>query len=404
MPATKKEILNRLNNNFTKLTPGGIREFDYQVSSIPDIIKLTLGEPDFNVPAAMKQAAIDSINANDSHYAPGSGTLALRQAIAHFMQDRYQLEYDPENEIAVTVGATEGIFASLSTIINPGDEIIIPTPTFPFYMAVTKILGGIPIEVDTSSDDFILTPARLQSVLEEHPNAKGLVLNYPSNPTGVTYTQDQIKALADTVKSTNLIVIADEIYSELVYGATHTSIANYIPEQTLILNGASKSHAMTGYRIGFIAGPQELMKSVSAIHAMLVTAASNPAMAAAVAAFGTNEGKTATQEMKDAYEQRRDFVVNNLQKLGFKLINPQGAFYVFANIPEQYGNDDLKFATDLANEGKVAVIPGSFFGAGGQGYVRISYATSMENLTRALDNIAAFINKDHESGGKVAGC
>ncbi|WP_283578028.1 aminotransferase class I/II-fold pyridoxal phosphate-dependent enzyme [Limosilactobacillus reuteri] len=394
MPATKKEILNRLNNNFTKLTPGGIREFDYQVSSIPGIIKLTLGEPDFNVPAAMKQAAIDSINANDSHYAPGSGTLALRQAIAHFMQDRYQLEYDPENEIAVTVGATEGIFASLSTIINPGDEIIIPTPTFPFYMAVTKILGGIPIEVDTSSDDFILTPARLQSVLEEHPNAKGLVLNYPSNPTGVTYTQDQIKVLADTVKSTNLIVIADEIYSELVYGATHTSIANYIPEQTLILNGASKSHAMTGYRIGFIAGPQELMKSVSAIHAMLVTAASNPAMAAAVAAFGTNEGKTATQEMKDAYEQRRDFVVNNLQKLGFELINPQGAFYVFAKIPEQYGNDDLKVATDLANEGKVAVIPGSFFGAGGQGYVRISYATSMENLTRALDNIAAFINKE----------
>ena len=395
MPTTKKEILNRLNNNFAKLTPGGIREFDYQASAIPGIIKLTLGEPDFNVPAAMKQAAIDSINANDSHYAPGNGTLALRQAIAHFMQDRYELEYDPENEIAVTVGATEGIFASLSTIINPGDEIIIPTPTFPFYMAVTKILGGIPIEVDTSSDDFVLTPARLQSVLEEHPNAKGLVINYPSNPTGVTYTQDQIKALADTVKSTNLIVIADEIYSELVYGATHTSIANYIPEQTLILNGASKSHAMTGYRIGFIAGPQELMKAVSAIHAMLVTAASNPAMAAAVAAFGTDEGKTATQEMKDAYEQRRDFVVNSLQKLGFELINPQGAFYVFAKIPKQYGNDDLKFATDLANEGKVAVIPGSFFGAGGQGYVRISYATSMENLTGALDNIASFINKEN---------
>ncbi|WJK30329.1 aminotransferase class I/II-fold pyridoxal phosphate-dependent enzyme [Limosilactobacillus reuteri] len=394
MPTTKKEILSRLNNNFAKLTPGGIREFDYQVNSIPGIIKLTLGEPDFNVPAAMKQAAIDSINANDSHYAPGNGTLALRQVIAHFMQDRYQLDYDPENEIAVTVGATEGIFASLSTIINPGDEIIIPTPTFPFYMAVTKILGGTPIEVDTSSDGFVLTPERLQSVLAEHPNAKGLVLNYPSNPTGVTYTQDQIKALADTVKSTNLIVIADEIYSELVYGATHTSIANYIPEQTLILNGASKSHAMTGYRIGFIAGPQELMKSVSAIHAMLVTAASNPAMAAAVAAFGTDEGKTATQEMKDAYEQRRDFVVNNLQKLGFELINPQGAFYVFVKIPEQYGNDDLKFATDLANEGKVAVIPGSFFGAGGQGYVRISYATSMENLTGALDNIAAFINKE----------
>ncbi|MCD7112982.1 aminotransferase class I/II-fold pyridoxal phosphate-dependent enzyme [Limosilactobacillus agrestis] len=395
MPTTKKGILSRLNNNFAKLTPGGIREFDYQVSTIPGIIKLTLGEPDFNVPDAMKQAAIDSINANDSHYAPGNGTLALRQAIAHFMQNRYQLDYKPESEIAVTVGATEGIFASLSTIINPGDEIIIPTPTFPFYMAVTKILGGMPIEVDTSNDNFVLTPEKLQSVLLEHPNAKGVVLNYPSNPTGATYTQTQIKALANTIKSTNLIVIADEIYSELVYDGTHTSIANYIPEQTLILNGASKSHAMTGYRVGFIAGPQELMKAVSAIHAMLVTAASNPAMAAAVAAFGTDEGKTATQEMKAAYQQRRDVVVNDLQKLGFKLINPQGAFYVFAKIPKQYGDDDLKFATDLANEGKVAVIPGSFFGAGGQGYIRISYATSMENLTAALDNIATFINKEN---------
>ena len=394
MPTTKKEILSRLNNNFAKLTPGGIREFDYQVSTIPGIIKLTLGEPDFNVPDAMKQAAINSINGNDSHYAPGNGTLMLRQAIAYFMNDRYQLNYNPENEIAVTVGATEGIYVSLSTIINPGDEIIIPTPTFPFYMAVTRILGGIPIEVDTSSDGFILTPERLQDVLEEHPNAKGIILNYPSNPTGVTYTQDQIKALADTIKSTNLIVIADEIYSELVYKASHTSIANYIPEQTLILNGASKSHAMTGYRIGFIAGPQELMKSVSAIHAMLVTAASNPAMAAAVAAFGTNEGKTATQEMKEAYEQRRDFVVISLQKLGFELINPQGAFYIFAKIPERYGNDDLKFATDLANEGKVAVIPGSFFGTGGQGYVRISYATSMDILRQAITKIAGFINKE----------
>ncbi|MBB1069861.1 aminotransferase class I/II-fold pyridoxal phosphate-dependent enzyme [Limosilactobacillus sp. RRLNB_1_1] len=394
MPATKKGILNRLNNNFAKLTPGGIREFDYQASSIPGIIKLTLGEPDFNVPAAMKQAAINSINDNDSHYAPGNGTLDLRQAIAHFMQDRYQLNYDPENEIAVTVGATEGIYASLSAIINPGDEILVATPTFPLYMVVTKILGGTPVEIDTSDDNFILTPTKLQSILDKHPNAKGLILNYPSNPTGVTYTKAQVQALAEAIKATNLVVIADEIYSELVYDGPHTSIASFIPSQTLVLNGASKSHAMTGYRIGFIAGPKELMKPVSAIHAMMVTAASDPAMAAAVAAFGTDAGKEATLKMKEAYKQRRDFVVDALKQLGFNITTPNGAFYIFAKIPAQFGNNDLKFATDLANQGKVAVIPGSFFGAGGQGYVRISYATSMDTLKQAMTNIAEFINKE----------
>ena len=394
MPATKKELLTNLNHNFNKLTPGGIREFDYKASSIPGIIKLTLGEPDFNVPAAMKEAAIASINANDSHYAPGTGTPALRKAIAHFMADRYNLDYDPDSEIAVTVGATEGIYASLSAIINPGDEILVTTPTFPLYMVVTKILGGTPVEIDTSADNFVLTPAKLQAVLAKHPHAKGIILNYPSNPTGVTYTAAQIKALAEAIKATNLVVIADEIYSELVYDGPHTSIASFIPEQTLILNGASKSHAMTGYRIGFIAGPQELMKPVSAIHAMMVTAASDPTMAAAVAAFDTVEGKTATLEMKEAYKQRRNFVVEVLKQLGFEMTTPNGAFYIFAKIPTQFGNDDLKFATDLANEGKVAVIPGSFFGAGGQGYVRISYATSMEILKQAMDNIAAFVNKE----------
>lgn len=393
MPATKKAILTNLNHNLATLTPGGIREFDYQASAIPGIVKLTLGEPDFNVPTAMKEAAITSINNNDSHYAPGNGTMALRQAIADFLNDRYNLTYAPDNEIAVTVGATEGIYASLSTIINPGDEILIPTPTFPFYMAVTKILGGKPIEIDTSADDFILTPTKLQAVLNDHPHAKGLILNYPSNPTGVTYTSDQLQELAAMIKQTNLIVIADEIYSELVYGGTHTSIASFIPEQTLLLNGASKSHAMTGYRIGFIAGPQELMKAVSAIHSMMVTAASNPAMAAATAAFSTTAGKEATLEMKQAYQKRRDFVVGELRKLGFDLATPTGAFYVFAKLPAQFGTDDLKFATNLAKQGKVAVVPGSFFGAGGQGAIRISYATSMDNLATAMKRMAVFIKE-----------
>ncbi|MDM8331793.1 aminotransferase class I/II-fold pyridoxal phosphate-dependent enzyme [Limosilactobacillus pontis] len=394
MPAVKPAIMKNLNKNFARLKPVGIRQFDYQASAIPGIIKLTLGEPDFNVPEAMKEAAIKSIQDNDSHYAPGNGTIALRKAIAHFMRDRYNLTYDPANEIAVTVGATEGIYASLTAITNPGDEVLIATPTFPLYASVTTLLGSTPVEIDTSADGFVLTPTRLKQVLASHPNAKTLVLNYPSNPTGVTYTHDQVRALAEAVKATNLIVIADEIYSELVYDGRHTSIAEFIPDQTLVLNGASKSHAMTGYRIGFIAGPKELMGPVSAAHAMMITAASDPAMAAATAAFATDAGKAATQQMKAAYQERRDFLVAALRKLGFEITTPNGAFYVFAKLPAKFGTDDVKFATDLAQKGKVAVIPGSYFGAGGQGHLRISYAASLDNIKAAIERIKHFVEED----------
>lgn len=394
MPAVKPTIMKNLNKNFARLKPVGIREFDYKASAIPGIIKLTLGEPDFNVPEAMKAAAIQSIQDNDSHYAPGNGTVALRKAIAHFMADRYNLTYDPDSEIAVTIGATEGIYASLATVTNPGDEVLIATPTFPLYSAVTTLLGSNPVEINTSADGFVLTPDHLQQALAAHPNAKALVLNYPSNPTGVTYTRDQIKALADTVKDTNLTVIADEIYAELVYNGHHTSIAEFIPGQTLVLNGASKSHAMTGYRIGFIAGPKELMGPVSATHAMMVTAASDPAMAAATAAFATPAGKEATLQMKAAYQKRRDFLVAALRKLGFEITTPNGAFYVFAKLPAKFGDDDVKFATALAEKGKVAVIPGAYFGAGGKGHLRISYATSLDNIKAAVDRIKHFVEED----------
>lgn len=391
MPATKPSLMNRLNNNFARLKPVGIREFDAKASKVPGIVKLTLGEPDFNVPDAMKEAAVKSINDNDSHYAPGVGTLALRKAIVHFLNDRYQLNYDPNGEIAVTIGATQGIYASLAALINPGDEVMIATPTFPLYMAVTTILGGHVVEINTSADDFVLTPAKLKAAIADHPAAKALILNYPSNPTGVTYTAGQIEELAGAVKDTDLVVIADEIYSELVYDGHHTSIAKFIPDQTLILNGASKSHAMTGYRIGFIAGPKQLMGPVSALSGMMVTAATDSAMAAATAAFGTEAGHQATLTMKKAYQERRDFLVSALQKLGFELATPRGAFYVFAKIPAAFGTDDVAFATKLAEKGKVAVIPGSYFGAGGQGFLRLSYATSMDNLKTAVDRITTFL-------------
>ena len=394
MPTTKPNLMKQLNTNFTRLKPVGIREFDAKASAVPGIVKLTLGEPDFNVPAAMKQAAIDSIKNNDSHYAPGVGTSALRKAIAHFLSNRYQLNYDPNGEIAVTVGATQGIFAALAALINPGDEVLVATPTFPLYMAVTTILGGQAVEIDISNSGFVLTPEKLQDAIHHHPAAKALILNYPSNPTGVTYSRQQIAELAAAVQDTNLVVIADEIYAELVYDGHHTSIAEFLPGQTLVLNGASKSHAMTGYRIGFIAGPRELMGPVSALSGMMITSATDSAMAAATAAFGTDAGQQATLEMKQAYQERRDFLVSALQKLGFKLATPNGAFYVFAQLPASAGSDDVAFATALAEQGRVAVIPGSYFGAGGQGFLRLSYATSMDQLQLAVDRISTFLKED----------
>lgn len=389
----KASLSQQFNPNLSRVQPTPIRVFDNQASKIPGIVKLTLGEPDFNVPEVAKQAAIQSINDNDSHYSAGAGTPTLRKAIANYLQKHYDLNYDAETEIAVTIGATEAIYASLFALISNGDQVLIPTPTFPLYEAVVNLLGGEAINIDTSNHDFILTPDVLKNALQEHQNVKAIVLNYPSNPTGVTYSADQLKALADVLADTNLVVIADEIYSELIYGGHHTSIAKFIPEQTIILNGASKSGAMTGYRIGFMAAPAELMKRLGMVHSIMITSPSDPAMAAAVPIFDSEEGYQATLDMKDAYEKRRDFLVAALKKLGFTVATPNGAFYVFAKLPADQGTDDVAFATKLANEGKVAVIPGSYFGDGGEGYLRMSYATSMDNLKLAVGRIQTMLNK-----------
>lgn len=393
MPQMNANLNHQFNTNISRVQPTPIRMFDNNASKIPGIVKLTLGEPDFNVPDVAKKAAIQSINDNDSHYSAGSGTPQLRQAIANYLQNRYDLTYDADSEIAVTIGATEAIYASLFAIINKGDQVLIPTPTFPLYEAIVNLLGGEAINIDTSDNDFVLSPDALKKALADHDHVKAIVLNYPSNPTGVTYSADQLKAIADVLADTDLVVIADEIYSELIYGGHHTSIAKFIPGQTIVLNGASKSGAMTGYRIGFMAAPAELMKRIGMVHSIMITSPSDPAMAAAVPIFDSDDGHQATLDMKAAYEARRDFLVAALQKLDFTVTTPRGAFYVFAKIPADQGTDDVKFATKLAQEGKVAVIPGSYFGDGGEGYLRLSYATSMDNLKLAVDRIKDLLNK-----------
>lgn len=393
MPKMKASLSSQFNTDLSRVQPTPIRVFDNNASKIPGIVKLTLGEPDFNVPDVAKQAAIKSINDNDSHYSAGAGTMALRKAIASFMKNRYQLDYDPASEVAVTIGATEGIYSSLFALINKGDKVLIPTPTFPLYEAIVNLLGGEAINIDTSDNGFVLSATMLKKALQDNPDVKAIVLNYPSNPTGVTYSADQLKALADVLVDTNVVVIADEIYSELIYGGQHTSIARFIPDQTIVLNGASKSGAMTGYRIGFIAAPADMMKRIGMVHSIMITSPSDPAMAAAVPVFGSEAGHQATLDMKAAYEKRRDFLVDALQKLGFGVATPHGAFYVFAKLPADQGTDDVDFATRLAKNGKVAVIPGSYFGDGGEGYLRLSYATSMDNLKLAAERIKNFLNK-----------
>ena len=391
MPTMKASLATQFNAHVAKVQPANILLFDQAVSTVPDIVKLTVGEPDFAVPAVAKQAAIDAINADDSHYAPGAGSLALRQAISHFLADRYALTYQAEGEIAVTIGATEAIYASLAALLNPGDEVLIPTPTFPLYETMTEMLGGHAVTIPTTAPDFVLTPDQLKAAINAHPQAKALILNYPSNPTGVTFTPAQLQALAAVLQETNLVVISDEIYSELVYEGTHTSLAKYLPGQTVILNGASKAGAMTGYRIGFIAGPAGIMQRIGVVHAVMITAPSDPAMAAAVPIFGSEAGHQATLEMKAAYQARRDYLAHALSELGFTVATPRGAFYLFAKLPADQGRDDVTFATRLAKEGQVATIPGSFFGAGGEGYLRLSYATSMAALETAVARIAKFL-------------
>ena len=394
MPTMKPSLTTTFNANLTKVKPTNILVFDREVSAVPGIVKLTVGEPDFPVPAVAKQAAIQAIEADDSHYAPGTGSTTLRQAISHFLADRYGLHYQAANEIAVTIGATEAIYASLFALINPGDEVLIPTPTFPLYATMVEMLGGQAVTVPTAAPDFVLTPAQLKATLKAHPKLKAIVLNYPANPTGVTYSAAQLKALATILAETNLIVISDEIYSELLYTGHHVSIAQFLPGQTLILNGASKAGAMTGYRIGFIAGPAELMQKVNMVHSIMITAPSDPAMAAAVPIFGSEAGQQATLEMKAAYQARRDFLTGALTKLGFEVATPNGAFYLFAKLPAAAGSDDVAFATRLAKEGRVATIPGSYFGAGGEGYLRLSYATSMANLELAVTRLTQFLAKE----------
>lgn len=392
MPNTKASLLQDLKHTYDGLKPNPIRVFDAEASSTPGVVKLTLGEPDFNVPQHIKRAAIDSINNDESHYGPSNGWPKLSQAATGFLKDRYNLDYNPDSELVVTVGATEALHSCLDAVLNPGDKVLMPSPTFSLYDQLIRINGGIPVYINTEATGFVLTPDQLKAAIaEEGPRVKAILLNFPSNPTGVTYNKEQVAAIAAVVADTDIVVISDEIYSELTYGSKHASFAAALPEQTLLINGVSKSHAMTGWRIGFIAGPADLMKRVALAHAFNVTVASNPAMAGATEALSTEAGREDSEAMKAEYIKRRDYVVAEMTKMGFAIPEPNGAFYVFAKIPAGCIQDDTEFCYDLLRKNKLAVIAGSGFGPGGEAHVRISYAASMATLQEAMKRLGAYV-------------
>ncbi|MBB1078327.1 aminotransferase class I/II-fold pyridoxal phosphate-dependent enzyme [Limosilactobacillus sp. STM2_1] len=391
MPELSADLYGTVSHKLDALAPSGIREFNKEVSKIPGIIKLTLGEPDMATPEHVKQAAIKSIEKDDSHYAPQMGKPELLDAISAYIQKTRNVYYDPQSEIIATVGATEALDATLFSLLNTGDKVVVPTPVFSLYFPLIEMTGATVVQVDTSADNFVLTPERLEKVLaKEGKGVKAVILNYPSNPTGREYPKEVLEGLASVIKEHHLYAIADEIYSELVYGVKHYSIATIIPERTIFISGLSKSHAMTGYRLGYIAAPAKIMTNISKMHAFLVTTVTNNVQAAAAEAL-TN-GLNDPVEFRKIYQHRRDLLVAGLKDLGFEMLTPEGAFYLFAKIPTQFGKDDVTFAKQLATQAKVGVTPGSAFGKGGAGYVRLSYASSDENLTESLKRIGKFLN------------
>ncbi len=387
------DLSKRFNKNLNKIEVSMIRQFDQSISDIPDVLKLTLGEPDFATPKHIKEAAKRAIDADESHYTGMAGLLALRQAASIFVKEKYHLTYNPDNEILVTIGATEALSASLTAILEPGDKVLLPAPAYPGYEPVVNLVGAEVVEIDTRANDFVLTPEMLEeAILKEGEALKAVILNYPTNPTGVTYSRQQIKNLAEVLKKYPIFVISDEVYAELTYtGEFHVSIAEYLPDQTILISGLSKSHAMTGWRLGLIFAPAVLTAQLIKSHQYLVTAATTSVQFAAIEAL-TN-GKDDALPMKEEYIKRRDYIIEKMEAMKFKIIKPDGAFYIFAKIPVAQGQDSFKFLQDFAKEKAVAFIPGVAFGKYGEGYLRISYAASMETIKEAMKRLKEFMEQ-----------
>ena len=387
------DLTKRFNKQLDKIQVSLIRQFDQAISEIPGVLRLTLGEPDFTTPDHVKEAAKRAIDQNQSYYTGMSGLLTLRQAASDFVKEKYQLDYNPENEILVTIGATEALSATLTAILEEGDKVLLPAPAYPGYEPIVNLVGAEIVEIDTTENGFVLTPEMLEkAILEQGDKLKAVILNYPANPTGITYSREQLEALAAVLRKYEIFVVCDEVYSELTYtGENHVSLGTMLRDQAIIINGLSKSHAMTGWRLGFIFAPANFTAQLIKSHQYLVTAANTMAQHAAVEAL--TAGKNDAEPMKKEYIQRRDYIIEKMTDLGFEIIKPDGAFYIFAKIPAGYNQDSFAFLKDFAQKKAVAFIPGAAFGQYGEGYVRLSYAASMETIREAMKRLEEYMRE-----------
>jgi aminotransferase len=384
---TRNFISQRVQN----VPPSGIRRFFDIAATMKDVISLGIGEPDFVTPARILDAGIESLRRGDTHYTSNSGTTELREALAQYIKVLYGIEYDPETELLVTVGVSEALYLALTAILDPGDEVIVPEPCFVAYTAEVTFAGGVPVTVPTyMADNFQVTPERIEAAIT--PRTKALLIGYPSNPTGAVMSREALNAIAQVAIKHDLLVISDEIYDRLVYGVEHTQFATLpgMRERTIVLSGFSKSHAMTGWRIGYSAAPAELTAAMRKVHQYTIMSAPTTAQVAALEAVLNAEADV--ESMRAEYDRRRQLIVSGFNSIGLQCFEPKGAFYAFPNISAS-GMDENEFAEKLLQEEYVAVVPGSAFGASGTGFVRASYATAYEKIEQALERMQRFMRR-----------
>ena len=367
----------------------GIRKFFDILETMDDVVGLTVGQPDFVTPWHIREAGIESLEKGRTYYTSNAGTYELRVEIDKYMTRKFNVSYDPNNEIIVTVGGSEAIDIALRSVISPGDEVIIPTPSFVCYAPLTRIAGGVPVILETKYEDkFKINPEALKAAIT--PKTKMLVLPYPNNPTGAIMTEEELRDIADVLRNTNIVVLSDEIYAEMTYGRNHTSIASIedMKERTIIASGFSKAYAMTGWRLGYICAPAPLTEQMLKIHQYAIMSSPTTSQFAAIDAL--KNGDEDIKMMTDEYNRRRRYIYNGLKSIGIDSFEPEGAFYIFPKIGD-FGLTSEQFCEKLLYDYKCAIVPGNAFGAGGEGFARISYAYSIKHITQALERIEAFV-------------
>lgn len=380
-----------LADKVVEIKPSGIRKFFDIVSEMDDVISLSVGEPDFDTPWHIRDEGIYSLEKGRTFYTSNAGLKELKEEICHYLKRKQGLEYDPKDEVFLTVGGSEGIDAAMRAMLNPGEEVLIPQPSFVSYEPCTILAGGVPVIIELKAEnEFRLTAKELEDAITE--KTKLLVLPFPNNPTGAILERKDLEEIAEVIIKHDIFVMSDEIYAELTYKDKHVSIAEIpgMQERTILINGFSKAYAMTGWRLGYACGPKEIIAQMLKIHQFAIMCAPTTSQYAAVEALRNGDEDVA--EMREAYNQRRRYLMSAFKEMGLECFEPFGAFYVFPCIKE-FGLTSDEFAARFLKEEKVAIVPGTAFGDCGEGFLRISYASSLENLKIAMGRLAEFIER-----------